>query len=653
MNDQQETLGAARNHLAETFGFEAFRPGQEAVVTALLGGRSALAVFPTGGGKSLCYQLPALLLDGLTLVVSPLIALMKDQVDVLRARGVAAARLDSSLDAGEARAVLRDLREGRLRLLYLAPERLANERFLARLAGLNIALLAVDEAHCISEWGHNFRPDYLKLARFARDQDVGRVLALTATATPEVSVDIRKAFEIAEADHVQTGFHRPNLELVVTPCESADRSERVLRRLESDSGSAIVYVTRQHEATDLATWLLEKGVAADAYHAGLASEARDAVQDAFMSGEVRTVVATIAFGMGIDKADIRTIIHASLPKTLEEYAQQVGRAGRDGLPGRCELLANLDDLASLQGFVHGDTPDPSALAELVHELLAQGEAFAVSRYHLSGRHDIRQLVVATALTYLELEGVLASTGPFYSTYKLRLSRSQDEVEADLDPAQASRLTEVLNVAKAGRTWLTLDLDDAAAAAGEPRSHIVALLAELESRGDATSKPSGLKHGYRLVTPPDNPEALVARLQELFENREARDLDRLQLVLGYARETGCLTQHLVGYFGEDLPGRVCGHCASCAAPGADPRAIPGGAPSIGGEAIAERVRSVREERKPALERPRALARFLCGIPSPATSKARLRGHPSFGALEGQDFLEVLRACEDRAGNPPGS
>src|SRR5207237_1104863 len=217
--DPEAAMPAPLDVLRETFGFPAFRDGQEPVVDRLLAGKSVLAIFPTGGGKSLCYQLPALVLDGLTLVVSPLIALMKDQLDFLKTRGVPAARLDSSLGVTEIRQVYTDLRAGALKMLYVSPERLANERFLQTLRTLKIALLAVDEAHCISEWGHNFRPDYLKLAALAKDLRVGRVLGLTATAPPNVAGQIAAAFSIAAADVVRTGFYRPNLTLHLTPCQ--------------------------------------------------------------------------------------------------------------------------------------------------------------------------------------------------------------------------------------------------------------------------------------------------------------------------------------------------------------------------------------------------------------------------------------------------
>ena len=239
--------------LKEVFGFENFRPGQAQVVERILAGDSALAVFPTGGGKSLCYQLPALMLEGLTLVVSPLIALMKDQIDFLVGKGVKAARMDSSLTAEESRQVWDDLWQGNLKMLYVAPERFASERFLQRLRRTRISMMVIDEAHCISEWGHNFRPDYMKLARLSAELQVERVLALTATATPSVSADICESFDIGPQAYVNTGFHRPNLVMNMTPCTAADRDRLLLDRLaERPEGATIVYVTLQKTAEQVA-----------------------------------------------------------------------------------------------------------------------------------------------------------------------------------------------------------------------------------------------------------------------------------------------------------------------------------------------------------------------------------------------------------------
>src|SRR4051794_17914097 len=412
----------ARGMLAERFGFDAFRPGQESVIDALLAGRSALAVFPTGGGKSLCYQLPALLLDGLTVVVSPLIALMKDQIDALTARGIAAARLDSSLGREEASAVTGRIASGELRLLYVAPERFTNERFLGLLGRTPIALFAVDEAHCISEWGHNFRPDYLKLARRATELGAERILALTATATPQVVDDICAAFRIAPGDAVVTGFHRPNLELRTTAVTTATRERALLERIASrPPGPTIVYVTYQRQAFELARTLADAGHPARAYHAGMEAVDRAAAQDWWVAAPAAIIVATIAFGMGIDRADVRYVYHAALPKSLEAYAQETGRAGRDGLPAVCEMLACPDDVPGLENFAYGDTPTRAALDALITDLLRNpvGEPFAVAEYDLASRLDLRPLVLRTALTYLELSGVLSQGTPFYAGYRIR------------------------------------------------------------------------------------------------------------------------------------------------------------------------------------------------------------------------------------------
>jgi ATP-dependent DNA helicase RecQ len=367
------SMERAHEKLVEVFGFDRFRPGQQQVISQLLEGESAVAIFPTGSGKSLCYQLPALLIDGLTVVISPLIALMKDQIDFLRDRKVAAARLDSALSREEVLEVYEGLRSGRTKILYVSPERLGNERFLQLLERQRIALLAIDEAHCISEWGHNFRPDYLKIAALAERLKVERVLALTATATPDVVSDIARAFRVPAEHVVQTGFYRPNLELRVTACTERDRKSLLLKRIgERPRGPAIVYVTLQRTAEMIAGLLVSQGHSARAYHAGMDAEDRHEVQDAFMAADDMIVVATIAFGMGIDKSNIRAVYHYNLPKSLESYMQEIGRAGRDGQPAVCELLACRDDLVTLENFSYGDS---------------RGDSFPCSRVNSERRAD--------------------------------------------------------------------------------------------------------------------------------------------------------------------------------------------------------------------------------------------------------------------------
>ncbi len=633
---------SATDTLKSVFGFPAFREGQGAAVAKLLAGRSVLAIFPTGGGKSLCYQLPALLLDGLTLVISPLIALMKDQIDFLTSKGVAAARLDSSVTSDEARQVYADINSGRLKMLYVAPERLGSERFVQLLRRLKLSMMAVDEAHCISEWGHNFRPDYLKLAKLSRELGVERVLALTATATPSVAADIARAFDVDEADVVRTDFHRPNLTLHVTPVAADERFPLLLGRLRDRArGPTIVYVTLQKTAEEVAAALADAGLPATAYHAGLDADTRHAVQDAFMSSPDAIVVATIAFGMGIDKSDIRGVYHYNLPKTLENYAQEIGRAGRDGRPSTCETLACGDDVTVLENFTFGDTPTPEAVASLLDELLGGGDAFDVSTYELSGTHDIRPLVVETVLTYLELDGVIDGTGPFYGEYKFQPRRPSAEILAGYDAPRAKFLRGVLAQAEKGRTWFKLDLARVVRATGEPRERIVAALNHLEGQGDMTLQVAGLRQGYRLRQPDVDRAALAASLSERFAERERRDVERLTQIVSYVEHDGCRTRFLLRYFGEDLPAD-CGHCGWCE--GVRPGTLPARhAPPLG-EREAALVRSVRTDGGAALASPRQVARFLCALTSPSATRAKLPRHRSFGALAMVPFQQVLSFAE---------
>ncbi|MGC6458392.1 MAG: RecQ family ATP-dependent DNA helicase [Akkermansiaceae bacterium] len=635
------------------FGHRSFRDGQLPVIESLLADRSALAVFPTGGGKSLCYQLPALLFDGLTLVISPLIALMKDQVDALTARNIHAARLDSSLTAEETAELYRRLDDRSLKLLYVAPERLANQNFRRRLSSLKISLLAIDEAHCMSSWGHNFRPDYLKLRRFAQELEIPRVLCLTATATPQVSQDICEQFEITPEDHHQLTFYRPNLNLVVTPLSDQERRPYLLKQLtDAPRQSTIVYTTLQHSAESLASYLKKNGINARPYHAGLRPEARVEIQEAFMSGKLPVICATIAFGMGIDKPDIRAIYHYNLPKSPENYSQEIGRAGRDGNQARCELLACHDDLRTLANFTYGDTPQPDPLRSLLRIFVDQPGEFDISTYELSQTHDIRPLVINTVLTYLELEGLLEATAPFYSTYKVSFARDLDHLLKGFDPQRQEFLRRLFETAKKGYKWLEIDPEQTASQLGNPKEKIVETISYLEDLGDLAVKPAGLRQGYRLRNKPNDLKPLIQRLIDLFQQREKSDLARLQQVIDYALEPGCLYSSLLSLFSETIP--PCGHCSHCLGTPV-PQALPSSPEPEISNVDLELIQNLIGEKHPGLRTPRQLARFLCGITSPATSrtwylpagarrKQRLTSHDAYALLENHDFQSVLDQCE---------
>ncbi len=663
------TIEDARRILEERFGFSQFRSGQEAVIECLLGGRSAAAVFPTGGGKSLCYQLPALLLPGVTLVVSPLIALMKDQIDALAARGVEARRLDSSLTADEYGRVMSEVRSGAAKILYVAPERFHNERFRDAIGQMRISLFAVDEAHCISEWGHNFRPDYLKLARIARELKAERILALTATATEKVLADVCREFAIEPDASVRTGFHRENLTLLTTAVEDGRRVDLLLQRLRSrPRGATIVYVTLQRTAEELAARLSGEGFPARAYHAGLGDERRAAVQEWFMTprpsdaaeADAPIVVATIAFGMGVDKADIRAVYHLDPPKSLESYSQEIGRAGRDGKPSVCELLVSGASWNVLEGFVYGDTPEPDAVRSLVHDVLApeRGDPIKVSQYELSSEHDVRMLVVKTLLTYLELDGHLEAGTPYFETFKFRaLTDSEDELFAAFDEDRAAFLRGVFAASKRGRSWLTIDVEEVATSLGEDRRRILRAFDYLEGKGMLEVKPQGIRHRYHRRGDPGDLDELARSLHARLRRRESSEIARLEQVRELVAMEGCRTSALGAHFGEPLedPCDRCTHCLADERPVGDgmleaQRILARPSPAID-ENLWERARELRDAHRDVLGSARALTRLLCGVTSPKLTRARItregEGKALFGALSHVPFADVLAHADGRA------
>jgi RecQ family ATP-dependent DNA helicase len=351
------------DELLGTLGFSSWRPGQREAVEAALEGRDSLIVMPTGGGKSLCYQLPGLASENLTIVVSPLIALMNDQWQRLTAAGHPVAMISSGMSTGAAREALDQVRGGAARIVYCSPERFASTVFLDALAQRRIDLLAVDEAHCVSEWGHDFRPDYLRLPEIAERLGRPTVMACTATATKAVAAEIVNRFGLREPLQVRSGFDRPNLSFDVVPLEGKGSKARRLALLEAGLGDpanrpAIVYCGTRRDTDELTTHLRERGLRALAYHAGIEAEGRSAAQASFMSGEAEVVVATNAFGMGVDKADVRSVWHMTIPTSLEAYYQEAGRAGRDGLPARAVLLAMKGDLGRLVRFNEQRSGDP-------------------------------------------------------------------------------------------------------------------------------------------------------------------------------------------------------------------------------------------------------------------------------------------------------
>ena len=630
--------------LQQVFGYPQFRLGQEETVSAVLAGRSAAAIFPTGSGKSLCYQLSAVLLPHLTLVVSPLLALMQDQLGFLQRHGIAAGSIDSAQSRDEANAVMARARSGELKILMISVERLKNERFRNFLQSVQISLLVVDEAHCISEWGHNFRPDYLKLPDYQRQFNIPQALLLTATATPKVIADMQAKFAIAPDDVVTTGFYRPNLNLLVEPVSGADKRRRLVQWMSERAGQpSIVYVTLQKTAEQIAEHLNRNGIQAEAYHAGLPHDKREGIQQRFMDGRSNCIVATIAFGMGIDKSDIRNVVHFDLPKSIENYSQEIGRAGRDGQPSDCLVLANRDSLNVLENFVYGDTPEQDGIRRVLDELQAarsEGQWEFLLR-SLSDHSNIRELPLKTLLVQLELKGVIAPRYAFYAEYRFKYLIEPEALLARFSGERQQFVAAIIQVCKRAKTWATVDFDGLYQQHNAARNRVVKALDYFQEQGLIELESKQMTEVYSLLDTEFDPQVLSQALYAGFKQHEVMEVARIHVMLDLFATEHCLGQRLAQYFGDEKAPQRCGHCSVCHGHVAHLPPPPGLPPLVDKHFMGLCGDFIHRHHEhtghlPGAER---LTRFLGGISVPLFTKLKARGIPGFAALEDYPYAEV--------------
>ena len=625
--------------LEKFFGFSTFKKGQKAVIEKIMAGRCAAAIFPTGAGKSLCYQLPALLLPHMTLVVSPLLSLMKDQLDFLLEKNIPAARLDSTLDRAQYMEVMSRAKQGELKILMISVERFKNERFRFHLNQMRISLLVIDEAHCISEWGHNFRPQYLKLPVYRREFNMDRVLLLTATATKAVTRDMIRKFGLEKQDVVSTGFYRKNLFLQVTPTEESVKKARLLKRIqEAPDDPTIVYVTLQKTAQETADFLQAAQIRAHAYHAGMKNEERKIIQDRFMAGDISCVTATIAFGMGIDKKDIRRVIHFDLPKSIENYSQEIGRAGRDGKPAFCEILANLDNVTVLENFVYGDCPEKISIHELLAEIRQTEEPVWEVRLHaLAKTLDMRPLPLKTLLVYLEMEGIIRPKHAYYDQYEFKYLAGPEQI-ADRFKGERRKFVETLfRHCHSKKTWTTAHIPAMVRDYPTQRGRVVAALEYFDEKGWIELSAKQVVEAFDIQNQAFDVHRVADKMHQLFKTKEDHEIRRIAAMIRFFESGPCLSKNLAAYFGETIEAQGCGHCSACKT----------------GKAVLKHTKqqkSLTEYDFTALVREfetardqefsaAGLTRFLCGIYTPVFSRTKITQLPQFGVLASYRFSDV--------------
>lgn len=638
------TIKDARRVLKSAFGYDAFRPGQETAVSAVLSGRDTVVVLPTGGGKSLCFQVPALVLPGLTVVVSPLISLMKDQVDALTARGLPAAFINSTLSASQVSDRLARVDRGEIKLLYVAPERFDFGRTAERLRKAGVSLLAIDEAHCISQWGHDFRPSYLRVRKVREALGSPTTIALTATATPEVRRDIARQLGLENPETIITGFDRPNLHYYVVSTKNESEKEirlvEILRRYE---GLAVVYASTRRAVDELTNILERARIPAAGYHAGLDDARRHEVQDAFMTERIRAIVATNAFGMGIDKPNVRLVIHYAMPGTLEAYYQEAGRAGRDGKHSDVFLLHSFPDRFTHEFFIKGSYPERNVVEQVYKALIAHSdrEGFVADQPEDLARSikpKVNAREVEGALKILTKSGAVVSSNGEPDRVRVRLlatpERIKKEITGDANPELGLLRALWRAVGQQLRQGAVVNLSGLPPGLGGSMA-CVPLLDSLQARQFLAWERLGA--GLYLADR-SAPLSKFSIDWKSVDIRRGAELAKLQAVQRYAYTRECRRRFVLQYFGDPAARGACAGCDNClgisAAPLADQRQAK---PTR--EKKARRSRAEAEPREDDLQLGDDEQRVLGALKALRTSIAREEQVPPYIVFSDRTLAEL--------------
>ncbi|MBN2372694.1 RecQ family ATP-dependent DNA helicase [bacterium] len=627
------------NQLQKYFGFDSFKKGQKEVVLRVISGQSAAAIFPTGAGKSLCYQLPAMLLPHMSLVVSPLLSLMKDQLDFLTAHRIPAARLDSTLARKEYNDILEKAKRGELKILMISVERFRNERFRHHLQNMKVSILVIDEAHCISEWGHNFRPEYLKLPVYKQEFGIKQALLLTATATQRVVDDMCDKFGVPKENVVITGFYRENLFIQITPTVETEKDTYLLQRIhESPKAPTIVYVTLQKTAEDVADFLCSHGINASAYHAGMESEEREGIQNRFMSGNLDCVVATIAFGMGIDKRDIRRVIHYDLPKSIENYSQEIGRSGRDGKKSVCEVLANRDNINVLENFIYGDTPERASIDGLLRRIKQNnGFIWETKLNILSNELNIRLLPLKTLLVYLEMEGIVRPKFTYFDEYFFRYNREPDSILSRFQGERRGFVKAIIEHSHTKKVLTYVDMQGIMNGYKTDRQRVIAALEYFDEQGWIELQSRQAVDVYDIMNHAFDIKAMGEKIHNLFKSKERIEIRRIHDMIGFFESGTCISKTMAEYFGEDIEKERCGHCSWCQGRKVSIEHT-GTLKPFSDFDFGEITRDFTKAAMGNLSIS-SIVRFLCGVHTPFFSRLKIKNLPCFGILERYPYLDV--------------
>lgn len=556
--------------LQQYWGYGAFRPLQEDIIQSVLDGRDTLALLPTGGGKSICFQVPALCREGICLVVSPLIALMKDQVHNLDRRGIPAAAIFSGMSHRQIDMVFENACNGQYKFLYVSPERLQTDMARARINRMNVNLLAVDEAHCISQWGYDFRPPYLQIADLRKLLPEVPVLALTATATSEVLTDIQDKLQFRERNVFRQSFVRSNLSYSVL-YEDRKR-EKLLDILNRVPGTGIVYARSRGETKEIAQFLLKNKISADFYHAGLPTEERSRKQEDWIAGKTRVIACTNAFGMGIDKPEVRIVVHLNLPDTLEGYFQEAGRAGRDGLKSYATLLYSPGDGALMRLQLQAAFPPMDAVRKVYQALGSHtqlaigaglGESFDFDLSHFCHVYKLEQAPTHAALRLLEQEGWISLSDASGSPARAHVTANREELyDYQLRNKQADTVLKTLLRAYPGLQADFVDISEMVVAkyANLPADVVIQVLQSAQNEGLLMYEPRKEKPQLTFTRERVSAENLIIDLEK-FNLRKQRAEGRLERAIQYAETRRCRSQLLLDYFGEP-DSKACGICDVC-------------------------------------------------------------------------------------------